>query len=51
MELPGLARRWVSFPLVCLAVIQREHMQKGGYDALAEVQRRKPWLTDKRPEP
>ena len=34
-----------------LAVIQPEHMQKGTYDALAEVQRRKPWLTHKRPEP
>ena len=34
-----------------LAVIQPEHMQKGAYDALAEVQRRKPWLTHKRPEP
>ena len=34
-----------------LAVIQPDHMQKGANDALAEVQRRKPWLTHKRPEP
>jgi hypothetical protein len=32
-----------------LAVIQPDHMQKGANDALAEVQRRKPLLTHKRP--
>jgi hypothetical protein len=34
-----------------LAVAQPAHMQKGAYDALAEIQKRKPWLTHVKPEP
>jgi hypothetical protein len=34
-----------------LAVGQSEAMQEAAYHALAEVQKRKPWLTDKEPEP
>lgn len=34
-----------------LAVIQPEPLQQAAYDALAEIRRRKPWLTHKRPEP
>lgn len=34
-----------------LAVIQPQQMQDAAYEALAEIQRRKPWLTHKQPEP
>jgi hypothetical protein len=34
-----------------LAVLQPEHMQPAVFEALADVERRKPWLTHKRPEP
>jgi hypothetical protein len=34
-----------------IAVSQPPHLQKAIYDALDEVQRRRPWLTHKRPEP
>ncbi len=34
-----------------LAVAQPAHMQKGAYEALAEIQKRKPWLTHVKPEP
>jgi hypothetical protein len=37
--------------LPSLAVGQPEPMQEGAYHALAEVQKRKPWLTHKAPEP
>ena len=34
-----------------IAVAQPENLQQGLYDCLDEVQRRKPWLTHKTPEP
>lgn len=34
-----------------LAVIQAPHMQAAAYEALAEIQRRKEWLTHKSPQP
>ncbi|MBI2808794.1 MAG: beta-galactosidase trimerization domain-containing protein, partial [Planctomycetes bacterium] len=34
-----------------IAVIQPKNLQQGLYDCLDEVQRRKPWLTHKKPEP
>jgi hypothetical protein len=37
--------------LPSLAVAQPEPMQEAAYHALAEVQKRKSWLTDKAPEP
>lgn len=34
-----------------LAVLQPEPLQQAAYDALSELQRRRPWLAHKRPEP
>ena len=34
-----------------LAVIQPDVLQPAAYEALAEIKKRKPWLTHKRPEP